>query len=75
MTTTPLSPAEAAARAARNVPNNPRELCRDFRPKPKPSAFWCATCGWNKPMHSDETRRSAIAAELNRLTAAPSPSA
>jgi hypothetical protein len=55
------------ARAARNVPNNPRPLCRGFTPKPEPAAFWCATCGWNQPMHDDETERAAIAAELARL--------
>lgn len=61
--------ARAAERAARNVPNNPHPLCRDFTPKPSPAEFWCATCRWNEPMHSDEIVREAIAAELKRLTA------
>lgn len=56
-----------AARAARNVPNNPHALCRDFAPKPDPSEFWCTNCGWNEPMHDDEAARTAIAAELDRL--------
>ncbi|MBD9700715.1 hypothetical protein IHE56_01125 [Streptomyces sp. ID01-12c] len=55
------------ASAARNVPNNPRPLCRDFQPKPEPAAFWCVTCGWNKPMHDDEARRTAIAKALECL--------
>lgn len=55
------------ASAARNVPQNPNPLCRDFQPKPEPAAFWCATCGWNKPMHDDEARRSAIAEALKCL--------
>ncbi|MER7806114.1 hypothetical protein [Streptomyces sp900116325] len=58
-----------AARAARNVPRNPHPLCRDFAPKAAPSEFWCATCGWNEPMHADEAERAAIAAELRRLSA------
>jgi hypothetical protein len=56
-----------AARAARNVPNNPNPLCRDFTPKSAPSEFWCANCRWNEPMHADESARTAIAAELARL--------
>lgn len=56
-----------AARAAREVPNNPRPICRDFTPKPEPSEFWCATCGWNKPMHADEDYRTAIAEALKCL--------
>lgn len=60
-------PTRAAEQAARNVPRNPRPLCRDFQEQPEPSAFWCATCGWNKPMHADEVERAAIAAELDRL--------
>ncbi|MEU4133599.1 hypothetical protein [Streptomyces wuyuanensis] len=57
------------AQAWRNVPHNPRPLCRDFAPKPEPSEFWCGTCGWNKPLHADERKRTAIAAELKRLAA------
>ena len=60
---------KAAASAARHVPHNPRELCRDFTPKPEPSEFWCANCGWNQPMHDDETQRTAIANELRFLVA------
>lgn len=56
-----------AARAARWVPENPHPLCRDFTPKPPPSAFWCAHCNWNEPMHADETTRAAIADELRRI--------
>jgi hypothetical protein len=56
-----------AARAARSVPQNPNPLCREFTALPAPSAFWCANCRWNKPMHSDEVERAAIAAELDRL--------
>lgn len=55
---------KAAASAARNVPNNPRELCRDFTAKPEPSEYWCANCGWNRPMHDDDVKRAAIANEL-----------
>ncbi|MFJ1667427.1 hypothetical protein ACIOK4_13765 [Streptomyces bottropensis] len=55
------------ASAARNVPQNPNPLCRDFQPKPEPAAFWCVACGWNKPMHDDEARRSAIAEALKCL--------
>lgn len=61
--------AVAAEHAARNVPDNPRPLCRDFVEQPEPSAFWCGTCHWNRPMHSDEVARAAIAAELERLRA------
>ncbi|MEK9524060.1 hypothetical protein MIU24_32505 [Streptomyces venezuelae] len=57
------------ASAYHNVPNNPRPLCRDFQAKPEPAAFWCATCGWNEPMHDDERTRTAIANELKRLAA------
>lgn len=55
------------AAAARWVPANPRPLCRGFQPKPGPAAYWCVTCGWNKPMHDDEARRSAIAEALKCL--------
>lgn len=55
------------ARAARNVPNNPNPLCRDFQPKPEPAEFWCANCRWNKPMHADEAKRTAIAEALKCL--------
>jgi hypothetical protein len=58
---------QPATRAHRNVPVNPRPLCREFTPKPAPSAFWCGTCGWNEPMHADEAERAAIAAELLTL--------
>jgi hypothetical protein len=60
-----------AARAARHVPNHPVPLCRDFTPKPPPAEFWCATCGWNEPLHDDETLRLAIDAELDRLGERP----
>ena len=59
-----VSDSSPEARAARHVPNNPRPLCRDFHPKPKPSEFWCVTCGWNRPMHEDEAERTAIADAL-----------
>lgn len=60
--------ARAADRAARWVPEHPKELCRDFAPNTSPAAeFWCVTCGWNRPLHDDETARQAIAAELARL--------
>lgn len=62
----------AAAVAARNVPDNPRPLCRDFQPLPEPSEFWCATCHWNEPMHDDEIKREAIAEALKRLPGAAS---
>jgi hypothetical protein len=62
-----------AARAARNVPNNPNPLCRDFTPKAAPSEFWCANCRWNESMHADENARAAIAAELARRAAAAAP--
>lgn len=58
---------QAAEHAARNVPDNPRPLCRDFTEQPEPSAFWCGTCHWNRPMHDDEVARTAIAAELERI--------
>ena len=51
------------ARATRDVRRNPHPLCRNFEALPAPSAFWCATCRWNQPMHGDERMRSAIAAE------------
>jgi hypothetical protein len=59
-----LSP---AASAARNVPQNPNILCRDFQPQPEPAAFWCANCHWNEPLHADEEMRTAIADALDRL--------
>jgi hypothetical protein len=52
---------------AYHAANHPVPICLDFIPKPGPAAFWCATCGWNKPLHSDEEYRAAIAAELERL--------
>ncbi|WP_030344832.1 hypothetical protein [Streptomyces sp. NRRL S-1022] len=58
-----------AARAARNVPQNPNPLCRDFQPQPEPAEFWCANCRWNRPMHDDEVERAAIAEALDRLPA------
>jgi hypothetical protein len=57
----------AAESAARNVPNNPNPLCRDFQAQPEPSAFWCGNCHWNRPMHDDEIAREAIAEALDRL--------
>lgn len=65
MTAKGNTPADSAVRW---VSNNPRPLCRDFTPKPAPAAFWCATCGWNEPMHGDETIRQAIAEALDRMT-------
>jgi len=61
--------AKAREAASRNVPRNPNPLCRDFQQQPEPSAFWCANCHWNKPMHSDEIAREAIAEALDRLPA------
>ncbi|HEY9372847.1 hypothetical protein [Streptomyces sp.] len=58
---------KAAEAAARNVPRNPNPLCRDFQQQPEPSAFWCANCHWNKPMHDDEVVRAAIAEALKCL--------
>lgn len=58
---------EAAEAAARNVPQNPSPLCRDFQPQPAPAEFWCAHCRWNEPMHADEIERQAIAEALDRL--------
>lgn len=55
------------AAAERNVPRNPRPLCREFVAQPPPAAFWCTTCGWNEPMHASEEHRAAIATELERL--------
>ena len=55
------------AAAERNVPRNPRPLCREFVAQAAPAEFWCATCHWNRPMHDDEAHRSAIADELARL--------
>lgn len=55
------------ARAARNVPANPHPICRDFVVQPEPSAFWCGFCHWNRPLHDDETYRTAVAAELARI--------
>lgn len=69
-----LSDNSPEAAAERNVPRNPRPLCRDFVALPAPSEFWCETCRWNEPMHSDEEKRAAIAAELDRLGAGSSPS-
>ncbi|MFE4420365.1 hypothetical protein [Streptomyces sp. NPDC056817] len=63
------------ANAARYVPQNSRPLCRDFQPKPEPAEFWCATCGWNEPMHDDEDRRTAIAEALKCLPTTPTPTA
>lgn len=57
------------ARAARWAPRNPNELCQDFHPKPEPSEFWCATCGWNEGMHGDEAAQTAIAEALKCLPA------
>ncbi|WP_442803603.1 hypothetical protein OG411_29730 [Streptomyces pseudogriseolus] len=59
----------AESSAARNVPRNPRPLCRDFQPKPEPSEFWCKNCGWNGPMHDDENERAAIDEALKCLPA------
>lgn len=60
------------ARAERDVPRNPRPLCRDFVALPAPSEFWCETCRWNRPMHDDEAHRKAIAAELALRAVVPS---
>jgi hypothetical protein len=49
------------------VPNNPRELCRDFQPQPEPAEFWCSRCRWNQAMHDEEDRRTAIAKALECL--------
>lgn len=53
--------------AARNVPSNPKALCRDFRSQPSPAEFWCANCRWNEPMHYDDAKRSAIDEALKCL--------
>lgn len=71
MTTYRATDNSPAARASRDVPNHPVPLCRDFKRKPRPSAFWCATCGWNEPLHADEDYRAAIADELCRLGERP----
>jgi hypothetical protein len=60
---------KAAEAAARNVPQNPNPLCRDFQPQPAPAEFWCSTCHWNQPMHDDEIEREAIAEALDRQSA------
>jgi hypothetical protein len=57
------------ASAARWVPKNPNELCRDFQPQPEPAEFWCANCRWNQVMHDDEARRTAIRNALDCLPA------
>lgn len=57
--------------AARWVPSNPNELCRDFQPQSKPAEFWCANCRWNKAMHDDEARRTAISEALKCLPVEP----
>ncbi|QQM45104.1 hypothetical protein [Streptomyces liliifuscus] len=57
------------ASAARNVPRNPNELCRDFQSKPEPAEFWCANCRWNKAMHDNEAARTAIRNALDCLPA------
>jgi len=57
------------AAAERNVPRNPRPLCREFVAQEPPAAFWCATCHWNRPMHDDENHRQAIAVEIRRREA------
>lgn len=57
------------ASAARHVPQNPNELCRDFTPKPEPAEFWCANCRWNEAMHADEAARTAIRNALDCLPA------
>ncbi|MFK0222169.1 hypothetical protein ACIQWN_28765 [Streptomyces vinaceus] len=62
-----------AARAARNVPNNPNLLCRDFTAQPEPAAFWCANCHWNEPLHADEAERTAIAEALANWCATTDP--
>jgi hypothetical protein len=65
----PFGPLDSSpeAHAARNTPRNPHPLCRDFQPQPRPADFWCATCHWNRPMHGDEAKRSAIAEALKCL--------
>lgn len=63
----PITPDEAAARARRNVPDNPHPLCRDFQAQAGASAYWCAVCHWNEHMHGDETYRTAIADALEQL--------
>lgn len=55
---------QAARLAARWVTGNPHPLCQAFTAQPAPSAYWCGACGWNRPMHDDDTMRAAIAAEL-----------
>lgn len=57
------------ASAARWVPQNPNELCRDFQPQLEPAEFWCANCRWNQVMHDDEARRTAIRNALDCLPA------
>jgi hypothetical protein len=57
------------ARAARYVPLNPRELCRNFQAQPEPAEFWCSNCRWNRVMHDDEQRRAAITEALKCLPA------
>jgi hypothetical protein len=64
------TPALAAERAARWVPEHPKALCEDFKPQPQPAEFWCVNCGWNQPLHDDKNVRAAIAAELARLASA-----
>lgn len=54
------------AAAERNVPHDPRPLCREFVAQPDPAEFWCRTCRWNRPMHDDEAHREAIAAVLRK---------
>lgn len=52
------------AMALREVPHNPRPLCRSFRSKPAPDEYWCVTCGWMRPLHTRERHRQAISEVL-----------
>jgi hypothetical protein len=58
---------ETADRYAYWLTKHPQQVCDTFTARPAPAEWWCAGCGWSKPLHGDDTARQAIAAELARL--------
>jgi hypothetical protein len=59
--TPPRLAVDPAAWAAYFAPQHPVTICLDFDPMPE-DAFFCAGCGWNRPVHRLPGARPAVAA-------------
>jgi hypothetical protein len=61
--TPPRLAVDPTAWAAYHAPQHPVAICPDFAPMPE-DAFFCADCGWCRPVHRLPGGRHAVAAWL-----------